>query len=227
MTFDKGVERRKAAERLKEMQPEYGAYGIGEIGAAVMGGGFTTAELRDRLIMLMEDGGWLDSAAERKCAELTAENAGLEMRGRMLQRALDEKEDELDRVLRERDEGWMRLPLDSDGEPIRVGDVIESDCEMPSRVTGMECVWSVADEPGWNLYWGNVMRYGSEDTDWGVFSDRPSTYRHAKPRSLEDVLRELVDDALDGTGRDPLLKDWNALVGRYADEIRKLTEVGR
>lgn len=97
-------------------------------------------------------------------------------------------------------ERFIELPVDAEGVPWHVGDVTEN---------------------------GNVVRAITFDRIGAHFTGTvndidPSIHTHFEPRTIEDALRDLVDDALGGTGRDPLLKDWSALVARYADEIREL-----
>ena len=96
---------------------------------------------------------------------------------------------------------YMRLPVDADGVPIHCGDRIVCN---DGRVRE---VWLIGTQ--------DIMTSDHVCHDW-------AKCRHVKPRTVEDVLRELVDDALDGTGRDPLLKDWSALIAKYTAEIREL-----
>lgn len=114
--------------------------------------------------------------------------------------------DEIEAEIAER---YMLLPADADGVPIKVGETCyDTDTAEPFEVSSIEwngVCWSAWSKPEKRHIYNHVS--------------------HVKPRTLEDVLRKLVDDALDGTGRDPLLKDWKALVARYADEIRELLGV--
>lgn len=134
-------------------------------------------------------------------AEYVAERCAIDVRGTA------------DAIEREVAERYMKLPVDADGVPIRVGDEMES---------GDETFVICAVAPGRVHRW-HIHNIG--ELDKGTVAYPPSSLHHFKPRTLEDVLHELVDDALEGTGRDPLLKDWKALVGRYADELRELMEV--
>ena len=117
--------------------------------------------------------------------------------------------DEIEREIAER---YMELPLDADGVPVKLGDTI-GEVDNCDRYTFTVEGYTSALPDGI----GELMLVDDHDDCW-----YPSECRHVNPRTIEDVLRELVDSALDGTGRDPLLKDWSALVVRYADEIRGL-----
>jgi hypothetical protein len=222
MTMDMAKEREKACWRLKNMQPEYGAVPLGDIAAAVMGGSYTVCEYRDRLIELL--GGnddWLESETARKCGELQTEVATLDARIAMLQSAMDEQGDELARVLRERNEGWMKLPVDMDGVPIRVGDEVQ---QLNHAGEWMAALPVVAVD-------GNgcfVLSQGADSEVRTYVWD--NNCRHAKPRTLEDVLRELADEVIEWSGYSgPVSGDrtWSGMAKKYADEIRELTEVER
>ncbi len=87
----------------------------------------------------------------------------------------------------DRDEGWVRLPVDADGVPIRVGDEIQYG-NNAERVTML----SLSDS-GWNL----GTEYGDFD---GVrvkgyafeLLDHPELFRHHRAPTVEDVLEEFV-----------------------------------
>lgn len=122
-------------------------------------------------------------------------------------------------IEREIAERFVELPVDADGVPIRVGDVVASDYEMPTKVTCIDMSLAEGEEPAWVLMWGDPMRYGDEDNDWGSFPDQPSSYRHVKPRTIEDVLTDLAEDV--ERGCPPL----NA-VAKYIGQLRELMGVG-
>lgn len=73
--------------------------------------------------------------------------------------------------------GWVRLPKDADGVPVRVGDVMEW------FATG-ETFKVVGIGDGVLFY----FKDGIEQADW----TRASTKRHHKPPTVEDVLEELL-----------------------------------
>ena len=100
------------------------------------------------------------------------------------------------------DERFMELPVDADGVPIHVGDTIASDCEIPTEVTLIEMAMAKGEEPAWVLSWGDSMQYGDEDNDWGRFPDQPSSYRHVKPRTIEDVMAEYEELAANQNVKD-------------------------
>lgn len=97
----------------------------------------------------------------------------------------DRIDEEHARILRETGEEivadvrkeWVRLPVDADGMPIRVGDVME----WPTTGETFEVV-GIGD---------GVLFYiedGSEQADWTGASIK----RHHKPPTVEDVLEELL-----------------------------------
>lgn len=98
-------------------------------------------------------------------------------------------------------EKYMELPVDADGVPIHVGDEVKCRFDKKTRHVAY------------------VGKYG--------FLEEPSKYfnatffDHVKPRTIEDVLRDLVD----GIGS----VEFDALtaIGEAADEIRELMEVDR
>lgn len=75
---------------------------------------------------------------------------------------------------------WVKLPVDADGEPIHVGDVMENTIHQPTHreVTGVgaECFYAWEDRCG---------RYSQ-------FS--ANCYRHYHAPTVEDVLREFADE---------------------------------
>jgi hypothetical protein len=193
---------------------------------------------------------WLDSAALAECRRLTAENAALTERNAELRAALDEQGDELAALRREaasvptelesgrllivadsiasdgeglrtieaygqfferedggRD-GWMKLPVDADGVPIRVGDT------LAWRDGTRHTVTAVAP---------NAFTW--EEDDGQHMSVPAHLWHHAKPRTLEDVLRELADEVIEWSGYSgPVSGDrtWSGMAKKYADEIREL-----
>lgn len=80
----------------------------------------------------------------------------------------------------ESEDGWVRLPLDADGVPIRVGERVQLIGNDPSTVSHM----SLADD-GWRVH----VKY-----DGGLWtgSGEPSRIRHHCAQTVEDVLREFA-----------------------------------
>lgn len=106
----------------------------------------------------------------------------------------------LDRIQAEVDSRFMELPLDADGVPIRVGDVVVAQDEQPFEVRAFQL-----DALGWFA----IERLGSQ---WNV-----NQLHHVKPRTLEDVLEEFTDL--------PERIDRIVAIPRYATEIRELLGV--
>ena len=96
--------------------------------------------------------------------------------------------DEIEREIAER---YMELPVDSDGVPIRVGDKLILD-------NGYHPPMEVEVQP--------------------LTTYQPSCYRHVKPRTIEDVLTELVEFATNGTN----MPDYEEAIAKYADELREM-----
>ena len=90
---------------------------------------------------------------------------------------------------------WVKLPVDADGEPIHIGDVMENIvCPSVHReVTGVgvECFY------GWNEGNGRYSQFGA------------TCYRHHHAPTVEDVLREFGNAWVeweDGSPYDPIAK---------------------
>ena len=75
--------------------------------------------------------------------------------------------------------GWIRLPLDADGVPIHVGDVVEY-ADNPTEL--FTASYIELEKNGWWVF-------------GGVMGRRPDNYRHHHEPTVEDVLRELLDEA--------------------------------
>lgn len=119
-----------------------------------------------------------------------------------------------DRIEAEIAERFMPLPCDGNGVPIRVGDKLE--CHA-NGYDGTFTVFAI----------GNDVVVGNHDTEW--IARNPikwfhiaSFCMHVKPRTLEDVLSEMLDRNGDGIGLREFNGDFAAFVEHYADEIREL-----
>ena len=110
----------------------------------------------------------------------------------------------LDAIQAEVDERFMELPLDADGVPIHVGDVIESHGTIFNAL-GI-CM---------NSY-GNLCVQGGKHN----VKLSPDACRHVKPRTLESVLQEYGSEIADSAS-----KPWSEIVDKYAAEIRELLGV--
>lgn len=110
--------------------------------------------------------------------------------------------------------GWVRLPVDADGVPIRVGDVLTDDAEFKSE--------------------GKVIRLMLEDESWSVGLEcggwtNPSIHEwhHYHEPTVEDVLRDMhaeldevtalyVGEAIDSDERD---RDEARIFAEYAKRL--------
>lgn len=144
-------------------------------------------------------------AAMRTCAdEIQAE---VDERERLLKQNTSVTEDYYKDMIAEM---YMPLPLDRDGVPIRVGDMIEYE----------------GDEDTYRLHAQGVYVYGNGLV--GVMNERfgiwyPENCRHVKPRTLEDVLEEFYHDASDADAFCTVKID--DVLDKYAAEIRELLGV--
>lgn len=121
----------------------------------------------------------------------------------------------LDEIEAEIAERFVEVPVDADGMSIRVGDVLSQGREKVA-VTHVELhPW------GWRVH----GKFEDEDGTNGEISLAVNGHlacRHAKPRTLEDVLSEMLDRNSDGIGLREFNGDFAAFVEHYADEIREL-----
>lgn len=108
-----------------------------------------------------------------------------------------------DEIEREIESRYMELPCDADGVPIHVGDMVSLNGREPFEVGGVRDTRNQ-----WHVFPYDLQRWYA-----------PLDLHHVKPRTVEDVLRDLVD----GIGS----VDFDALtaIGEAADEIRRLMEV--
>lgn len=110
----------------------------------------------------------------------------------------------VDAVEREIAERYMELPVDADGVPCKIGDKLQAVDDDEYTVDG------------YLMLEGMLCAYDNGDGGWF----RTRFYHHAKPRTLEDVLREFAS-GVHGQNADFA----EAAAKRYADEIRELLEV--
>ena len=101
--------------------------------------------------------------------------------------------------------GWIRLPKDADGEPIRIGDVLD-------ETTVMTYAFLPANVVGYHECCGKVMPIVEHD---GEFQVDPEFVCHYTKRTVEDVLREFIDKWL-GT---PHVSE-RELFAEYAAKLR-------
>ena len=105
-----------------------------------------------------------------------------------------------EKAMQEVEQTHVALPLDADGVPIRVGDVMELDGE-PFEVRRIEL-----DESG---EWTMRDRLGTEHLCAYL-------YRHHHPPTVEDELREMLVSMECSGG----LCDTNALIAEYAAKLQ-------
>ena len=111
--------------------------------------------------------------------------------------------------------GWVRLPLDADGAPIHVGDVVTM-----QLLFGGESKPLVVDRM--------ELSHGRDGDLWCVALDtdkecwnQPSLMRHYTPPTVEDVLREFASDIADVLGGDDFrLEDNDELFAEYAAKLQ-------
>jgi len=118
-------------------------------------------------------------------------------------------------------ERYMELPLDADGVPIRVGDILEADYDNGICVAH-KVVALIYDGMRSIDFDGGIWDFQFDDDEDGedsrvvnCMSDFYKCSRHVKPRTVEDVLEEFAHEWND-THHD----DMPALKARYADELR-------
>lgn len=118
---------------------------------------------------------------------------------------------------------WVKLPVDADGVPIRVGDAVTCGATVWT-VTGLKFLGE-----GWGICCTVYNEYGGSGTS--VYP--PSDLRHHHEPTVEDVLREcchkyhslLIDDmndAINGVERDYIAPD--EIIAEFAAKLRLAEE---
>lgn len=122
--------------------------------------------------------------------------------------------------------GWVKLPVDADGMPIRVGDVVTM-----QLLFGGESKPLVVDRMELSHGKDGDLWCVALDTDKGCWN-QPSLLRHYTPPTVEDVLAEFHErmdelgttDQCVGADRadavDALLRERAELVAEYAKRLR-------
>ena len=170
--------------------------------------GVSGAELRDWLVSESEPvedaNGTLESDtadSDARIAELTRQrDAAVEAYG------------ELERSIAER---YIELPVDADGMPIHVGDVVEfgeNHNQGIVKALNEHMVIAMHVDDG-------CMNYAKYGLLWNA-----DACRHVKPRTIEDVLDEYYDSRGWDEADNCALKS-EELTAKYADEIRGMMEV--
>lgn len=104
--------------------------------------------------------------------------------------------------------GWVKLPVDADGEPIHVGERVQLIGNDPSTVSHM----SLADD-GWRVY----VKY---DGGIGTGSGEPKRIRHYHEPTVEDVLREFASAYDRIGGEDDEHQKYLNLIAEFAAKLR-------
>ena len=86
--------------------------------------------------------------------------------------------------------GWVKLPVDADGMPIRVGDVVTM-----QLLFGGESKPLVVDRMELSHGKDGDLWCVALDTDKGCWN-QPSLMRHYTPPTVEDVLQEMLEQAV-------------------------------
>lgn len=111
-------------------------------------------------------------------------------------------------------ERFLELPIDADGVPIHLGDYLKSEeydgRQFPCRGLNVEVCNS-------GKRWTVCMSYDSYS---GTSEYTPANRcHHVKPRTLEDVLLDVIEHAVCPSN------SWDEIIAKYADEIRELMGV--
>lgn len=122
----------------------------------------------------------------------------------------------IDEIEREVDERFMELPVDADGVPIHVGNLIEfGDKGERLEVTHI----------GWTKHGDPTIAYRRPNGTLDC-SCIGTECRHVKPRTIEDVLRDVWKEALD-YANSAIWRNPDEVFAERANEIRELMEVKR
>lgn len=117
-----------------------------------------------------------------------------------------------DEIEREVSERFMELPEDADGVPIRIGDLLE--CSEYGNQTERFTVYGYTTEYStWTGDIATLMATNENSTEF--YCDR---CRHVKPRTLEDVLCDMIHEY----GSTDALTE--TIAAKYAAELRGMME---
>ena len=103
---------------------------------------------------------------------------------------------------------YVRLPRDADGEPIRIGDVMESDVDYMFGEASFRVFAIWMGEGGWEVYDRLGDRYV------------PSALRHHHEPTVEDVLRDFAYCCEEGATEQSLDKT----ITEYAKRIEEVVK---
>ena len=120
-----------------------------------------------------------------------------------------------DRIDAELAERYVRLPVDADGVPFRIGDEVDSDYYESGTVTDIQ-FYEMAN--------GGIRAFIAVRPDgWDVATWRtPDEYRHHHKLTVEDVLQEFAERYLDYEGVPSAGRRGigEALMDEYAAKLR-------
>ena len=123
----------------------------------------------------------------------------------------------VDEIEREVAERYMLLPVDADGVPIRIGDLLE--CSEYGNQTERFTVYGYTTEYStWTGDTATLMATNENSTEF--YCDR---CHHVKPRTIEDVLREFASE-YHNAASSPNTFDSDGMIGRCAAELRGMME---
>jgi hypothetical protein len=113
--------------------------------------------------------------------------------------------------------GYVRLPVDADGVPIRIGDVMEGVDKYDSLKKVKGEVITVSFESD-GIVDVAIQAWSSDGKSWhrAYLDPDASIYRHYQPPTVEDVLREM----LDAWGELPSNATNEAIVAEYAKRLK-------
>lgn len=116
-------------------------------------------------------------------------------------------------------ERYMELPVDADGEPIHMGDTVEGELVFDDvTAKGTVTTYHIHDndEPD-TVY----IKVDCGNGTWTIKELIIKRCHHIKPRTLEDVLRDVWQEALDYAKSD-MWRNPDEVFAERADEIREL-----
>jgi len=111
-----------------------------------------------------------------------------------------------DEIEREISERYMELPVDADGVPIHVGDIL-LDLETPRHVVGIGKT---------SILLGGYPSSGEQEVRYAL----PCNYRHVKP----DPIKELLEEFGNAVSKQGVDFDMLDAIDEYADKLREAVE---
>ena len=129
-----------------------------------------------------------------------------------------DKSDVLMGIADEIESGYMKLPVDADGVPIKPGDEMQFGTDAPVRVDSIGTSRCYCGDFGW---------FGSNGGFYGRGTLR--SCRHVKRDTVESLLQELADEVWEASCTCQTTWSDSGLDGiaeRYAERIRKAVHDG-